>query len=358
MKERNHAFDLLCGLCILRMLMLHSISLCGFRGEFWFGKIMAWTFFFMSFFFFKAGYFNKTVAGNSWTYLKDKSKRLLVPYLAWGLIGSIIYFGFVWGVGEHFEKAASRLTWAHVYRQSHFYGDPPCWFLVSFFMTYVVVHFVEKGLNKLRTMLEGAGWQQSARTIQTMRIVSIAACPFVSFLLWKNKNPMWLSLNNVFMGIYFFYLGRLWRWLQTRVSKQVIITLSVALILCFITGNKLWHGEYDMSLNKFVQNPWGAGINTTFALCGISGLLLSLPIGRIPVVNYIGQHSMVYFVAHYPLIYFYKFTHQAFGRAIWGHWDEWITLAVFIMAICTWLVPHVESVPWLSGRYKKVINQL
>jgi len=339
MKERNHAFDLLCGLCILRMLMLHSISLCGFRGEYWFGKVMAWSFFFMSFFFFKAGYFNKTVAGNSWVYLKDKFKRLMVPYFAWGLIGSVIYFGFVWGVGDHFETMAKRLTWNHVWEQSHFYGDPPCWFLMSFFLTYVAVHFAEKWVNR------------------HVKWLLIAACPFVSYLLWKNKNPLWLSMNNVFMGIYFFYLGHLWRWLQGKVSKRWLVAVSLTLILLFAVGNRLWHGEYDMSLNKFVQNPWGAGLNTTFALCGISGLLLSLPIGRIPVVNYIGEHSMVYFVAHYPLIYFYRFTHQAFGRTIWGHWDEWITLSVFIMAICTFLVPHVEAVPWLSGRWKKTISK-
>src|SRR5574344_659147 len=95
MQQRNHAFDLLCGLCILRMIMLHVVSSCGYRNEFWFSKLMAWTFFFMSFFFFKAGYFNKTVGGNSWDYCKDKAKRLLTPYLVWGTIGNIIYFGFL-----------------------------------------------------------------------------------------------------------------------------------------------------------------------------------------------------------------------------------------------------------------------
>ena len=34
MKTRNHAFDLLCGLCILRMILLHVMGMCGYRGEF------------------------------------------------------------------------------------------------------------------------------------------------------------------------------------------------------------------------------------------------------------------------------------------------------------------------------------
>lgn len=332
MKTRNHAFDFLCGLCILRMLLLHLISMCGYRDVYWFGKLMAWSFFFMSFFFFKAGYFNKTVSGNSMEFIKKKAKQLLVPYCVWGAIGSVIYFGFLFLSPDHFDKMVARLSWKHIYEVSHFYGDPPCWFLLSFFMAYIAVHFIYK--------------------VKYLHLI-IITFPFVSYMLWTQHNPLWLSLNNVFMGVFYFYLGHLWKHLQSVVSKRQIIFISVILILEFVIGNKLWHGEYDMSLNKFVQNPWGAGINTTCALCGISGLLLALPMKRIPIVNYIGEHSMVFFVAHYPLIYFYRFTHQAFGRAIWKHWDEFITLTVFVMVICFFLVPFVEKVPILSGRFKK-----
>lgn len=332
MKQRNHAFDFLCGLCILRMMLLHTMSMCGFRGEYWFCKLMAWSFFFMSFFFFKAGYFNKTVSGNSIAYIKDKAKRLLIPYFAWGAIGSIIYFGFLYGCPAHFEMMKNRLSWWHVYEVSHFYGDPPCWFLMSFFLAYVAVHFIYK--------------------VKYLHL-AIVTFPFISYWLWKEHNPLWLSMNNVFMGVFYFYLGRLWKMLQHRVSRRQIIRISLLLIAAFAVGNKMWHGEYDMSLNCFVQNPWGAGINTTFALCGISGFLLALPMKRIPVVNYIGEHSMVFFVAHYPLIYLYRFVHQAFGRVVWHHWDEFIILCIFVLIICFFLVPHVEKVPVLSGRFKK-----
>ena len=61
MKERNHTFDFLCGICIIRMICLHTITFCGHKEDEWWSEIMAWSFFFMCFFFFKAGYFNKTV---------------------------------------------------------------------------------------------------------------------------------------------------------------------------------------------------------------------------------------------------------------------------------------------------------
>ena len=332
MKQRNHAFDLLCGLCILRMLMLHTISMCGYRSEFWFGKVMAWTFFFMSFFFFKAGYFNKGVSGASLPYLKDRVKRLLLPYAVWGAIGSIIYFGSLLLFPDTFQRYYKLLHWEHLWQDSHFWGNPPVWFLFSFFTSYVAAHFIDK--------------------VKYLKWV-VVVFPFLSYQLWKARNPMWMSLDNVFMGVFFFYLGRGWRWLQNRVPKPWLIGLSLVLIAEFVVGNKLWHGEYDMSLNKFVQNSWGAGINTVCALVGISGLLLALPMRRVPVLGHIGEHSMVYFVAHYPIIFLYTFTHQVFHHSVYHHWEDFILMLALVLVTCTWLVPYVEQVPWMSGRWKK-----
>jgi len=332
MKSRNHAFDFLCGLCILRMIMLHVISCCGYRNEFWFTKVMAWSFFFMSFFFFKAGYFNKGVSGATLPYLKDRFKRLLTPYFIWGGIGSIIYFSFLLLFPDNFERFINALSWHHLYAESHFWGNPPTWFLFSFCMAYVVAHFLDK--------------------IKNLKWI-VLLFPFISYLLFRLKNPLWMGLDNLFMGVFFFYLGRLWRWLQSRVPKKWLIVVSILLIAEFVVGNKLWHGEYDMSLNKFVQNPWGAGINTVCALVGISGLLLALPMKRIPAINFIGEHSMVFFVLHYPLLFLYRFLHISFGSDTWKHWEDFIILMLIIFAVCTWFVPTIEQNPLLSGRFPK-----
>ncbi|NLV53921.1 MAG: acyltransferase [Bacteroidales bacterium] len=334
MKQRNHAFDLLCGLCILRMIMLHVVSSCGYRNEFWFAKLMAWTFFFMSFFFFKAGYFNKGTSGETIPYLIDRVKRLLIPYISWGVIGSIIYFAYLFLFPENFQRYYKMLRWSHLWEDSHVWGNPPVWFLFSFFMSYILVHFIQK--------------------VKHLRWIAVSF-PFISYFLWKYHNPLWMSIDNVFMGVFFFLLGRGWRWLQGRVEKKWLIVLSILLIAEFVVGNRLWHGEYDMSLNKFVQNPWGAGINTICALVGISGLLLALPLRRIPVVGYIGEHSMIYFTAHYPLLYIFTFTHLVFRNTVAYHWEDVILMMLFILITCTWITPYLEKVPWLSGRYKKKI---
>ena len=327
MKQRNHAFDFLCGICILRMVSLHVMQMCGEGGQDWWNVIMSW-----SFFFFKAGYFNKSLAGDSKAYCLDNAKRLLIPYLAAGLIGDVIYFAFFPQLLSMYKNPIEPITWSMVWERSHFFGNPPCWFLFSFFSAYILAHFIEK--------------------VRYLHWI-VLLFPWVSYWMYTLNNPMWMSFNNVFIGIFFFSLGRVWRKAMERMGKQTTIYVSVALIVYFVIANFLWHGEYAMARNAFDGNPVMAVINTTAILCGLAGLLIAVDMPRIPLINFIGEHSMVYFISHYPILYFYKFTHLCFGRSIWGRADDVIILLPALFMICSWLVPYIERVPWLSGRWPK-----
>lgn len=332
-KQRNHTFDLLCGLCIVRMIMLHCVSMCSLRHEFWFGKLMGWTFFFICFFFFKAGYFNRGIdtAVNSFgDYLVDRSRRLLIPYVMWGVIGSVVYFGFIFAFPDCFTSNSRHLHWEHVYLVSHFWGNPPVWFLFSFWATYVLMY-----------------WFRHRWFFWIMPLL-----PCMSYTLYRMGNPLWMSLNNVPLGLFMFVLGHLWHHLQLNLSKAKFLTLSLILLCCFIAGNKLIYGSIDMSLNRWNYNPFGAMLDIPLALTGISGVLLCLPQWRIPFITFVGEHSMVYFVMHYPLIYLYKFTLGVNHIHIAHSWWHCTIMMALILTLCTLCVRYVESIPWLSGRIK------
>ncbi len=332
MKERNHAFDFLCGICIVRMVTLHIMNICGQgENELW-QQVMQWTYFFMSFFFFKAGFFNRGVGRPTRAYLWDRVRRLLVPYFCWGLIGNVVYFAYLPPLLHRYHNPIEPLAWDHIWRTGSFYGNSPTWFLLSFFLTYVAVHFLER-----------------VRLLHWLAVVF----PAVSIWLWRLDNPLWLSLNNVFMGVWFFYLGRAWRWVMGRLSAPRLYALSVFLVTGFCVCNFIWGGRYTMSGNTFEGEAWLVVLTCSMALCGIAGLLLSLGMPRVPLLNFIGEHSMVFFVCHYPMLYFYKFTHLSFGRSIYGRWDDVLVLLPVIFCLCAWLVPYVERVPWLSGRVPK-----
>ncbi len=318
------------------MITLHTITFCGHKQDGWWKEVMAWSFFFMCFFFFKAGYFNKTVSGNSREYVKDKAKRLLIPYVVWGTIGFLVYALYLPFEYQRYHHPIEPMTWSHLWSTSSFWGNEPVWFLFSFFSAYILVHFMKK--------------IHIVKPISVFQTVLLLTFPFISYWLYTQHNPLPMSLSNVFMGVFFFYVGRGWRWVLERLGRGQALALCCLLIVAFIVSNILWHGEYAMSTNRFTGNPWAAFFNTFIILTGLSGFLIKLPLPRVPVINYIGQHSMVYFVAHYPLLQFYRFTHISFGRSIYGHWDDFIILIVFVFCFCTWLVPYVERVEWLSGR--------
>lgn len=354
MKQRNHAFDLLCGICIIRMIMLHITNSCGFGKEEWWTIIMQWSYFFMSFFFFKAGYFNKTVSGDSREFCKKKFKQLIVPYLVWGFIGNIVYFFFVWFILDPNNTLCKQVEIKHIWESSQFYGNIPCWFLFSFFISYIVCHFIAKVPPLLRIPIpESLRWNKNRSVLNFKIHWFILGFPFISYWMWTKENPLWFGLDNVFIGIYLFYLGRLWHFVMERLGRKASLAVGVVMAIGFCILNYMYAGSYTMVDNIWVGDPLITVCAITLALCGLSGILLNLNIPRIPVIGYIGQHSMVFFVAHYPIMMFYKMTRSANVRTLRGHWDDYTILIFMIFVICFLLVPHVERVPWLSGRFGK-----
>lgn len=341
MKPRSQAFDFLCGICIIRMMMRHAMDTCQLGdAELW-STILHWSFFFMSFFFFKAGYFNKGVQGDSWQFIKKKSKQLMVPYFVWGVVGSIVYCGFAWFVLDEKNYMVQHMSWEHIWETSGFYGNGPCWFLYSFFMAYLAMHFISKC-----PPLKFGHFKLHLHWI-------VLFFPFISYYLYTIDNPLWLNLNNVFWGISLFFLGKAWRWCIENVDRYVMILISCVMIVGFIVLNALTEGEYDMHTNNWTGDFFVTLLKIVLSICGFAGLLLSIKMPKVPVVNYIGEHSMVFFVAHYPLLTFYQMLRSSFVHSLRGHWDDLIILSLLIFVFCFWLVPYVERVPWLSGRFKK-----
>jgi hypothetical protein len=219
----------------------------------------------------------------------------------------------------------------HIWTNSGFYGNGPVWFLFSFFCMYILVHYIEK--------IKHLHW-------------IVVTFPAISYLLWRWGNPLWMSANNLFIATFFFYLGRFWHAMMQRYTKKQMRYLSIVLSLTFVSINFLVPGKYVMSYNEFSGNHLTAVMDAIFALCGLSGILLTAPSFRIPGLCFIGQHSMVYFISHYPMLYFYRFMHLSFGRSIYNRWEEVVILIPVVFCICSWFVPYIEKIPWLSGRWK------
>ena len=131
------------------------------------------------------------------------------------------------------------------------------------------------------------------------------------------------------------------------------MAVSVLMTGAFCYINASTELYYQMSSNQWTGEPQWVLCSIVLALCGISGILLTARIPRLPVVNYIGEHSMVFFVAHFLIVTFYKMLRSAYVRTLRGHEDDLIILTILVFVTCFWLVPYVERVPWLSGRFSQ-----
>ena len=332
MKKRNHAFDLLCGICIIRMVSLHTMQQCGKSNEDWWLEIMQWSYFFMSFFFFKAGYFNKGITGETLPYLRDRVRRLFVPYLSWGIIGFVLAFFWLCLFPEHLDKAIGKVQTFTWLKSGLTFGNAPMWFLLSFFATYVLMHFIEK--------VPYLHW-------------IVLLFPAIGYWLFKQGNPLWFFLDNVFCGTFFFYIGKVWRYVLDRLTKPFALFISVLLFVGFVLANIYLHGEYEMKTNLWVGPFWKVVLIMPLSLMGISGIFLTMPTPRVPFINYVGEHSMVYFVMHYPIVLSYAYASILLGHAFRKSIPDLIIILILAFTLCTIAVPFVERVPWLSGRWKK-----
>ena len=162
-----------------------------------------------------------------------------------------------------------------------------------------------------------------------------------------------MNLNNVCMGIFFFYLGHWWRLLIAHLGRRWEFSISTVLLAMFAVSNVLWHGMYYMHSNLFTGNPWTAIINTVLVVCGLSGLLLSVRLPRVPLIGYIGEHSMVYFVLHFPVLYLYRNIALYNHISVRGSWADAVIMLAIVFVFCTLIVPYFERVPLLSGRWPR-----
>jgi glycosyltransferase involved in cell wall biosynthesis len=145
-------------------------------------------------------------------------------------------------------------------------------------------------------------------------------------------------------------MGKAWRFVHDRFDRHIVLVVSILFCIGFVLANIYLHGEYKMRPNVWVGPIWQALLIIFLSLCGFSGVLLSLPTPRIPFINYVGEHSMVYFVMHYPIVLSYVYVSILLGHNMHGSIPDLIIMLLLSFTLCTLAVPFVERVPWLSGR--------
>lgn len=267
---RNKSIDTIQGILVFYMIVFHLFL----QKQDWFWNGWNIMFFFMPFFFFKAGmFFRKKPIRDQ---IRISFRRLIVPYIFFSLVGYCVFL--IKPIRNHdihinilyrpFETFINYgVIWGNV-----------CWFLLTLFIVRLFFNFVNT---------------------KYIKYLIPFAVTFSMTLCYEDRIWVPQYVENSCLGASFFGVGYIYAnsyYNQERTSKYVFI---IALLLYSVglwiypsyveaIDNKLYFGNYLV---------WWIA-----AICGCILMIKLLQNKTIPLFDHIGRHSMVYYLMHIPII--------------------------------------------------------
>jgi len=276
-KKRHEYIDLISGIFIIQIIIMHILQFAEKYQNDIFSAIMHVSFFFMPWFYFKSGFFFKSVEKIDKEYIVARSKKLLIPFISFTIIGFIITFPFeIYEAQRSVWRILLSLPYSILWLGNGGAGNLPIWFLLSLFFAFFTYIF----LDKLRLK-----WL-------------IVLFPIFGYLILFYQIKLPLGLNNLFLAVFFIYIGNIF--IKIEHAKYNRYTLPIAVIVYFFTQ------YYCFSSLDFRTHEMITGNYFVYIISSISGLILIYYLAKlvnsIPPINYIGKNSLIYFIAHWPII--------------------------------------------------------
>lgn len=130
-KTRDLTLDIVAGVLIIRMMLTHAGAGAEYMPEFtrWISRVL---YFFMPWFFFKAGMFFRTKPRRE--FYRSNARRLLVPFAVFSLIGYLLWLP---GVISNDSLSLTYKIFAptmQLVKEGSLTANMPLWFLLSLFL--------------------------------------------------------------------------------------------------------------------------------------------------------------------------------------------------------------------------------
>lgn len=244
-KERNAEVDVLRGLAAILMILGHSFIVypLDISGIPWCKTIQHFIYtFHMELFYVLAGMVYQ--CENYSDYIVKKAKRILIPYIFFGVVTSLCK-----AIGGALVNGTESITYGIT--NLLFYGGN-YWFLYTLFILFAVYPFIEKIMDRL--------WKKII-----FGVLLLVICEIV-------KVPQIFLINNLFSYLPYFIFGNCIKKANVRGRRKQIFLGGVALIMYCLLDLIETVGKYDLqSIFHFVR----AIAIIIFLFCGaylISGL--------------------------------------------------------------------------------------
>ena len=184
--ERNKSIDSVAGMMITYMVFTHVCQHYGYDDSTIYMTLEHIFYFFMPWFFFKAGMFFKI--GDNKTILKKKYSRLIRSFIIYSLIGHVCYCTICYVKGD--LHLSTLVPYNSLLMQGSIPGNLPLWFLLTLFLCCIVFNaIIRKGCSPY--------W------IAAVSLLIAFALHIMDF-----KQPFYIA--NTMTGVFFMNMGYLY----------------------------------------------------------------------------------------------------------------------------------------------------
>lgn len=278
---RDISFDFVSGIMILWVIILHIAQHlnCEWKPVWWFIDFL---YFAMPWFFFRSGYFHKS--GYSVPKcLHFSYKKILQPYIVFALLGTVLCLPLYLVNNPQSALGTIMAILKQLYSKGAPFGNLPLWFMLSLFTTKILFVIIEN-----------------------FRILWIIMLfPITGYILSAHITGSCFGLNAVPAGITFYFYGYIYRRKILVLTNKAQIGLHVVMGIILIFGLYWDFSWVDIHYNSVIRGdyiPWL--VNTILALSVTVFVSRKfILIRRFPFFEYLGRHSMIFFVLHWPLLY-------------------------------------------------------
>lgn len=321
--ERKDYLDWLCGLMILQMIAGHLVD--NSQTNHVFDGLLHILSFFMPWFFFKSGMcFHPT--NNLHTTIQKSFKRLIIPFIVWGLIGEAVYIALSLIFHPEYDwKFYARIVKASIIDGKPAGGNGPLWYLFSLFIIRVGYSYINGKCSDILLL-----------------VLSLAIPATMYYTGWN-----WLYvISHTLVGFFYFIAG--YKLAKYQFNKTILV---IALVL-FISLAVFSPSYMSMTANDMIYGNYISDfIYSLSAIIITNNLIRITPLELLNILNLksIGRDSMVYLVVHRPVLITCMYICPVIGI----HEPLYIALAMaisltIIISICLKWLRH-PNYKWMVG---------
>lgn len=296
--------------------------------------------FYVPLFYLLSGLFFKDYGGFK-KFVVRKTNTLLVPFLFFYMLTCVVPVFVLNPLGIKVDgKNDVSVLWAFLDQRT--LANGPLWFLLCLFwmnLYFYVIMLVSTKLFKDKKM-----------TKVTLLIVLSILCGIIGIELGCRHLQLWMFSDTALSCMPFFCMGYILK--STNILYPAKWDKYLLLFIILLAGvNYALRGGMDWYLN----DPNGFTMLRIY-LGGLAGIMmvifLAKEIGRVPLLSYWGQNSLILLCTHYliaQIISYYMYTNGL--EEILGHTVCIALCFAATMLLCTALIPLcIRYIPWFSAQ--------